>query len=84
MIRFIVISIGVLSLAYAFGSFTFIYHWAHMYNRLVHKPWGEAIARGDWDECDYWHETAASHNKVNISNPVNWVRYWNWAPKLKG
>jgi hypothetical protein len=81
MIRIIVISVGILSLAYVFGSAVFVYRWFRLYGKLVDKPWGEAIAREDWDESYYWHEVAASHLKVNPLNPVNWVRRWNWAPK---
>ena len=81
MIGIIVIFIGILSLVYLFGSFIFIQRWVRLCKDLVDKPWREAITREDWDECDYWHDVAAVHLKVNILNPINWTRYWNWAPK---
>jgi len=81
IVGYIVISMGILSLAYVFGAIIFIWHWAHVYRDLVNKPWGEAMDREDWDECDHWSAAAALHLKVNILNPIHWIRYWNWAPK---
>jgi hypothetical protein len=79
-----VIIVGILFfliVVYCLGSFVFIGHWHRKYVKLVDKPWREALIREDWDECDRWHDVSTFHLKVNILNPVNWVRYWNWKPQ---
>ncbi len=77
----LVLIFGFLGVIYVCSAYILVKRWSHLYRDLVDKPWGEAIAREDWDGCDLWSEAAASHLKVNLLNPIHWIRYWNWTPE---
>ena len=70
-------------LAYCFGGMIWNNRAFWLYCNRVSKPYGDAIAAGDWVACDRWNQIARDFPLQDwdyVLNPYCWIRYWNWKP----
>ena len=74
----------VLVQLYFIGCLTWNQRAYKLYLMRINNPWREAIAKNDWDTCDYFHGAITNYKLQDariILNPIMWFKYWNWRPE---